>query len=107
MTEWTDCQFLRPLGSRACVVRLETSGAILQIALQDPVDITKACLACPTKPVPARVRLAEDLERGHSELEIEWPADRLPPSMAIMPPPNRFIRKSRAPPRKTKRQRHG
>lgn len=101
MTEWTDCQFLRPIGPRSCVVRLEKTGAILQITLREPLDITRACLACPTKPIPARVRLAEDLAEQPCELAIAWPESAVQP----MPAPLRFVRKTRGAPRKTKRQR--
>lgn len=103
MTDWTDCLFLRPIGTSACVIRLKNTGAILQIALRGPLDITQACLACPTKPIPARVRLAEDLQHGHSELEIEWPAQGSS-RHHMPPPPIRFIRKIRSVPRMTKRQ---
>lgn len=100
--QWTDCHFLRPVGSRSCVVRLAGTGAILQICLTEPLDITRACLACPTRPIPARIRLVEDLAQDSCELDIAWPA-----SIPSMPPPCRFIRKkTRSAPRKTKRPRH-
>lgn len=97
---WTDCLFLRPIGSRSCVVRLQRTGAIIQIALREPLDITRACLICPTKPIAARVRLPEDLDQDACELDVAWPQ-----SPETMPPPMRFVRKTRGAPRKTKRQR--
>lgn len=100
---WTECQFLRFVSTHSCVVRLVQTGATLQLALTTPLDVANACLACPTKPVPCRVRLAEDLDRGYSELQIDWPAG----PRSLMPPPERFIRKSRAAPRKLKRQKRG
>ncbi len=106
MTDWTDCHFLRPIGSRSCVIRLDQTGAILQITLQDALDVAQACLACPAKPVPARVHLAGDLDHGLSELEIEWPAGGSSREMLMMPPPARFIRKSRTVPRRTKPKNH-
>ena len=101
-SEWTDCHFLRPVGSHSCVIRLEKTGAILQLSLKDPLDIAQACLACPTRTVPARVRLPADLERGHSELDVKWPGPLR--HLQAMPPPARYIRKSATLPRKTKRQ---
>lgn len=100
MLPWADCQFLRPVGSRSCVVRLAQTGAIMQITLQDTLDVTRACMACPTRPMPARVRLSEDTAQDPCELDVTWPE-----SIAVMPPPMRFIRQTRAAPRKVKRRR--
>jgi hypothetical protein len=99
MQPWTDCHFLRPIGSRSCVVRLAQTGAIMQITLQDSLDITRACMACPTRPIQARVRLAKDTTQDPCELDVTWPA-----SIAVMPPPIRFTRRSNAAPRPVKRR---
>jgi len=99
---WTDCYFLRPIGLRSCVVRLIPTGAVIQIILQENLDITRASLVCATKPAPAKVRLAEDLDQGACTLDIAWP----PASPQAMPPPARYVRKVRTAPRKTKRPRH-
>lgn len=83
--EWLPCHFLRHAGQRACVIRLDDTGAILQIGLRSPIDVTRACMICALKPVPARIRWGDgEAPDEMCELSIEWPA---------VPPPSRFNRK--------------
>jgi hypothetical protein len=93
---WIPCQFLRHAGRNACVIRLDDTGAILQIGLSSPIDVTRACMICALKPVPARIRWGEGGAHEGCELAIEWP----------VPPPVRFVRKKTTYTRKPhKRQR--
>ena len=101
-TDWTDCHFIRPVGSHSCVIRLQETGAILQLRLKEALDIAQACLVCPTKSIPARVKLPLDLDAGHSELDVTWPGPAH--AMLVMPPPERFISRTATLPRKTKLQ---
>jgi hypothetical protein len=83
---WTDCQFLRHSGRNACILRLTGTGTIIQVGLEKPIDVTKACLICALKPVPARVQLTPNLQ--NCSLDIEWPT-----YTTKMPDPVRFQRK--------------
>jgi hypothetical protein len=100
---WTECHMLRHVNRQECVVRLDNTGSVLLVGLQGPLDLTRACLVCATKPVPARIKLGiytNGVFRD-CELEVSWP-----PRPTSMPPPLRFIRKTRGVvPRKAKRRR--
>ena len=100
MGDWIDCEFLRHVHSGSCVVRVRSTGAVLQIWLSSPLDTTRACMVSPLKPVPCKILLADGLHA--SALSVEWPE---PPSS--MPPPLRFQRKKMAgmPVHKRKRRR--
>jgi hypothetical protein len=89
---WQDCQFLRHINRHECVVRLTDSGAVIQIELANPLDVTRACLITPIKPVNAKLCLDANgysaLVYRNCKLEIVWPAHT-----CIMPPPARYTRK--------------
>lgn len=86
--EWLDCEFLRHVGRTGCVVRLVSSGAVMQVRLVQPlVDLARACLVMPLKPTPCRIRPSKDPEAEGYELDIEWPRCH-----ASLPPPQRFTR---------------
>lgn len=55
--EWLACDFLRTLTRTSCVIRLHDTGAVIDIHLAEPLDITRACLVSALLPVPARVQL--------------------------------------------------
>jgi hypothetical protein len=93
--KWQTCHVLRHEGRHSCIIRLDSTGAILQIGLKDPIDVTRACLVCALKPIAAKVILAQDLTA--CELDVEWPSLRTP-----MPPPVRYTRT--IPRNKSKRQ---
>lgn len=107
----TDCQLLRRVGQKLCVIRLTDTGAIVQIGLNEPMDATRAALVCPMKPVPARVWFNTNDAKLLEEcrLEIDWPAC----ITSYMPPPVRFQRRARPggslshPIQRTKRRRMG
>jgi hypothetical protein len=92
---WRPCHVLRHEGRHSCIIRLDNTGAILQIGLKEPIDVTRACLVCALKPVAAKVVLSQDLTS--CELDVEWPSMRTP-----MPPPARYTRTTHR--HKSKRQ---
>ena len=92
---WIDCHFLRHAGQIACVIRLDT-GAILQIGLSSRIDMTRACMVCALKPVPARIRWGPDDPHEGCELAMQWPE---------VPVPTRFTRTRRTSGPAAKRQR--
>jgi hypothetical protein len=79
---WIPCHFLRHAGQSACVIRLDT-GTILQIGLSSSIDVTRACMICALKPVPACIRWGPDNPHEGCELAIQWPE---------VPAPARFTR---------------
>lgn len=93
-SKWVPCRFLRHAGRNACVIQLNDTGAILQIGLQSAIDVTRACMICALKPIPARIQWAEGGALEACELDIQWPA---------ISPPCRFARKNYGKP--VKRQR--
>jgi hypothetical protein len=96
---WLPCQFIRPVGSRSCVIRVDATGATLQIGLLEPLNMSKACMITPLKPIAARIRLGE-AGFNECELHINWPEP-----VQDMPPPLRFQRMSKsAPGQKSKRR---
>ncbi len=58
-TEEVQCHILRTLSRHNYVVRLLSSGAIVEIETDDSLDITRACLITAIHPVPARAVLGE------------------------------------------------
>ena len=98
-----DCQFMRYLNPRECVVRLMTTGAIISIRLATPLNAAQACLVTAINPVQGRVGLGP-LNHNRFDgclLDVTWP-----PNMRVMPPPVRFQRRKTqgGPVHKTKRQ---
>ena len=87
---WLPCQFIRPVGSRSCVIQVQATGTILQIGLLEPLNMSRACMITPLKPVPASIRLGE-AGFDECELSISWPE-----TLVGMPPPMRFQRKSKS-----------
>ena len=88
------CQFLRSKSKHVCVISLESTGAVMEIELKDPLDITRACLVCATKPVDAAVRMG-DWEGGmhrKCELRVAWQSSQTS-GEGGMPPPARYVRK--------------
>jgi hypothetical protein len=78
----------------SCVVRLTETGAILEVELDSPLDITRACMVCATHPIRAKIVLGSiknQVMENCSLKDIEWP----PPIK--FPPPMRFQRKKRPP----------
>lgn len=55
--EWLPCDLMRALTRRSCVIRLHDTGAVMQIHLSEPLEITRACLACALLPITGLVRL--------------------------------------------------
>lgn len=55
--EWLPCDLMRALTRHSCVIRLHDTGAVMAIELTEPLDITRACLACALLPVSGHVRL--------------------------------------------------
>jgi hypothetical protein len=98
MGDWLDCDFLRHVHARSCIVRVRSTGAVLQIGLGCPLDTARACMVSPLKPVPCRLQLADGLQAR--ALSVEWPEP-----MSSMPPPIRFQRKAGMPVNKQKRRR--
>lgn len=92
--QWLDCQFLRYIGRQECVIRLVSTGAIIQIKLRDPLDVTRACILSALKPANGRVLLgrADDGQPFNQDcvVDVDWPSKltNSPP----MPPPARFER---------------
>jgi hypothetical protein len=103
MTEWIKCELLRHVDKQSCIVRICSSGAVVQAGLLTPLDLTRACLISPLKPTACRLGIKAD---SHSleacELEVDWPAIH-----SDMPPPARFQRKKwpQQPVHKRKRRR--
>ena len=88
-SEEVQCQILRTLSRHNCVVRLLSSGAIIEIETDDSLDITRACLITAIHPISARLVLGE-WQAGafrHSCLtHIDWPKP------FGFPPPARYER---------------
>ena len=91
------CQFLRSKSKQVCVIRIQSTGAIIEIELLDPLDVTRACLVCATKPVDAAVQLGEWVDGIHRKchLRIAWPCTPQNGVHGVIPPPMRYVRKSR------------
>jgi hypothetical protein len=77
------------------VVRLCSTGVILEVELQDPLDISRACLLCATKPVDATVRLGpwENGMHRRCSVWVAWPSPRPGQGGWGMPDPKRFMRR--------------
>ena len=102
---WLPCDFLRHVHRQECIIRLHSTGAIVQIRLDEPLDVTRACLVCALKPAPGRVQLGEPGEKdgvfAGSVLEVDWPVH----SHRDMPPPIRYVRVPRQTQSRKKRPR--
>ncbi len=77
------------------MIRIESSGAILQVFLVDALDLSRACVVSPIRPVPARICLGEYVggPGGYyhqCRLDIKWPE-----KLQSYGPPVRFVRKNR------------
>ena len=103
--EWLACDLLRHMHRQECVVRLSTTGAIVQVRLVEPLDVTRACLVCALKPAPGRIQLGEPCEKdgvfAGSVLEVDWPNT----THSGMPPPTRYTRVQRPDQGRKKRKR--
>jgi hypothetical protein len=101
MTEWIECDFLRHIDKQSCIVRICSTGAIVRAGLQTPLDLTRACLICPLKPVTCRLGInVESPLLEECELEVDWPALH-----SNMPAPTRFERNKWPPRAVNKRKR--
>ena len=90
--KWIDCEFIRFLQRDACVIRILETGALVQVGLSEPLDLTRACVVSALYPVPARVMLG-DFSKGcfkECKLEINW-QDRC----VMAGPPTRYVKKAR------------
>lgn len=70
-----DCQFIRFIQRDSCVIRITSSGSIVQVLLDSPLDLTKACMVSAMKPVSAKICLGE-YKGGvfhNCKLEVRWP----------------------------------
>lgn len=88
-TEEVQCHILRTLSRHNYVVRLLSSGAVVEIETDDFLDITRACLITAIHPVPARVVLGEwraGAFRNSCLTHIDWPKP------LGFPPPARYER---------------
>lgn len=93
------CQFMRSKSKQVCVIRLQSTGVILEIELSDPLDVTRACLVCATKPVDAAVRLGdwEDGMHRKCDIRVAWPCPLVggaSGNYGVVPPPMRYIRRA-------------
>jgi len=88
-TEEVQCHILRTLSRHNYVVRLLSSGAVVEIETDDFLDITRACLITAIHPVPARVVMGEwraGAFRNSCLTHIDWPKP------LGFPPPARYER---------------
>ena len=88
-TEEVQCHILRTLSRHNYVVRLLSSGAIVEIETDDSLDITRACLITAIHPVPARAVLGEwraGAFRNSCLTHVDWPKP------LGFPPPARYER---------------
>jgi hypothetical protein len=86
------CEILRMVRRSGCVVRLTETGAIIEVDLDSPLDITKACMVCATHPIKAKItlgRMRNQVMENCTLKDIEWP------SPMNFPPPARYQRKQR------------
>lgn len=92
--KWVECQFLRFIQRETCVIRIESSGAIVQVYLVEPLDISRACVVSAIRPVYARIQLGKYMEGCFHQcrLDIKWPE-----KLQSYDPPMRFIRRARPP----------
>jgi hypothetical protein len=92
------CQFLRSKSKQICVIRLESTGVIMEIELEEALDIGRACHVCATKPVDAVVSLGEWRGGIHRQCELRvtsWQTSGGPGGAVSYPPPVRYVRKPR------------
>ncbi len=91
------CQFLRSKSKQICVIRLESTGVIMEIELEEALDIGRACHVCATKPVDAVVSLGEWRGGIHRQCELRvtsWQTSGGPGGAVSYPPPVRYVRKA-------------
>lgn len=91
----SECRILRTLHKTNCIIQLQETGAIIEIQVSQPLEVTKACLVCATHPVRARVKLG----RMHNNVfydceltDVQWPGPQ------TFPPPARYQNKKRLTP---------
>jgi len=84
------CQLMRSKSRGVYVIRMCSTGVILEIELDEPLDITRSCMVCATKPVDAVVRLGpwEGGMHRRCSLWVAWPTP-----LGGMPDPVRYVRK--------------
>jgi len=87
------CQFLRSKSKQICVIRLESTGVIMEIELEEALDIGRACHVCATKPVDAVVSLGEWRGGIHRQCELRVTSWQTHPQSSY-PPPVRYVRKA-------------
>lgn len=87
---WQPCDLMRALSRHSCVIRLHDTGAVLAIELAEPLDITRACLACALLPVSALVRLGCFESHRYTGCALQVKFQEL-----VFPEPLRFQRRSR------------
>jgi hypothetical protein len=70
-----DCHFIRFIQRDSCVIRVKSSGSLVQVLLDTPLDLTKACMVSALKPVSAKICLGEYKEGvfHNCTLEVMWP----------------------------------
>jgi hypothetical protein len=93
---WIKCHFVRFLQRDTCVIRIESSGALVQVYLLNPlVELTRACVVSAMNPVPARVCLGQYSQGCYQacELEVQWPENK-----ALFSAPVRYVKKARKSP---------
>jgi hypothetical protein len=104
---WVHCHYVRFLQRDACVVKIESSGALVHIKLTQPVDVSRACLVTAIYPVPARVCLGRYSEGCYHDckIEIDWQAGEWGKHQQVHPPPTRFERSNKSKGNKRQRKR--
>jgi hypothetical protein len=90
--EGVPCLILRTTCRTGCIIQIQETGATVEIELNTPLDLSRACLICATHPVSATIKLGH--LKGHvfkdcELLEVNWPKQQ------EFAPPMRFQRKKR------------
>jgi hypothetical protein len=92
LSEGVPCLILRTTCRTGCVIQLQNTGATVEIELNTPLDLSRACLICAIHPVRAVVKLGQlkgYMIRDCELLSVDWPAHQ------EFAPPVRYQRKKR------------
>lgn len=89
---WIPCQLIRYLGQKQCVIRVTATGAIVPIALKDPIDPARAALLSGLTPADAKARLGPCDKEWFTECEL---ADVHWTERHAYPPPRVYRKRQR------------
>lgn len=86
------CWIVRATSRTGCIIQLQHTGAVVEVELNTPWDLSRACLICAIHPVRATVKLGElqnNVFRNCELIDVDWPRQQ------TFPPPKRYQRSKR------------